>query len=816
MSANTHDSENKGEQPSFYSTIKNYVTNVWSDYSNYITFSLSFVAARAFTPIKSGETMTIRLLEGGALAIIAARVEYGVINQRLKDYSWSYLPVIGLYLFKQNPLNVNNNVVNLVIASGGMALANQAWQASDLSYVIIPTVSYAVCGLNHVPKPLAVGLSIATTVIDVSSNYNENHASWMLAGALVSNSIAHKLKINPLIGLGVGGAIGAILSRFEPVILDQLFTPDHFKKSYDVVNKFVDQDEFNLALQHYLIYTVNMEIFLGFFGNYLIRKGQELDNQVVAIGNEDNLTMRAVEFKKFVVMSVIYVFKTAISYTTLRLVKLSIDTYNKNQMINSIQKNLLFENLLIEDNFIQGAKSNYTEQAYLTDIATLADDFESIKSSVFGLPKIIQIGNIDLFTAGGLAAIILIDSVISKIFTYIARSKQEYENQMLKCSSAFDQMTVYDKENAITISQKYALNYTRKKWGDLEQCQYDNSVLAELFSNLDKTGTSFYTSDVLYKAIYILVGYLLNEGGTIQKNELFLYAKALEETTNAILFKSKHIAINENVESAVTRLSELAKLLDTGDNTIAKISYEIDETVNTLTISNLNFTRGNQEKQIHLYVDGLKLYMGKIYAVTGENGAGKSSITTLLKYVFDHIADPSFNVTSGHIIYPGNSIAMIPQKDYIPFNSSLIDIILHPDQATDLTPVDENKIIELINALQVFRDPFTSKELYVVKDDLRDMSGGQKKKLFMIKPLVECPKVLVADETFGPLDPSARSLLMTQIKNSCLNESIIFVVWHQNKNEDNTSCVRDKFFDYELHVQNETIVLGEVAVDCFH
>jgi len=84
MSANTHDSENKGEQPSFYSTITNYVTNVWSDYSNYITFSLSFVAARAFTPIKSGETMTIRLLEGGALAIIAARVELWSNQSALK------------------------------------------------------------------------------------------------------------------------------------------------------------------------------------------------------------------------------------------------------------------------------------------------------------------------------------------------------------------------------------------------------------------------------------------------------------------------------------------------------------------------------------------------------------------------------------------------------------------------------------------------------------------------------------------------------------------------------------------------------------
>jgi hypothetical protein len=42
------------------------------------------------------------------------------------------------------------------------------------------------------------------------------------------------------------------------------------------------------------------------------------------------------------------------------------------------------------------------------------------------------------------------------------------------------------------------------------------------------------------------------------------------------------------------------------------------------------------------------------------------------------------------------------------------------------------------------------------------------------------------------------------------------VVWHQDKNEDGTSCVREKFFDYELHVQSETLVLGEVGIDCLH
>jgi ABC-type uncharacterized transport system fused permease/ATPase subunit len=815
MSENMHNLKNNDGHYSFYRSSENYIAKVWYDYSNYVTFPLSFIAFRAFTPMQANENISTRLLEGGVLATIAAGVEYGVNNHYLKDYSLSYFPVIGLFLYKQNPVNAADNALNIAVASSGVVLTNYAWQTGNLKYILLPTVSYTVCGFTNVPKPLTIVLTVATTAVDVSLNYRENYATWLLSGTLVTNSIARKLNINPAIALGLGSAAGAILPDFESAILDQLFTPDHFKKSYYAVTEFVNQEKFNLALQHYLIYTVNMELFLGFFGNYFLKKCQELDNQVVAIANQNNPTLRVGEFTKFVMMSISYVLKVAIPYTAFRLAKLSVDIYNQNQIVNLVQKNLL-DNLLFEDNFIQGAKSNYTVQSYLKDIETVANDFEVIKLSIFGVPKIIQLGNIDLLTAAGLIAIVVIDSGVSKIFTYLAQLKQSYESQKSKCESAFAKTTAYDKESAVTISQKHGLEYAREKWNKLQQCKHNNALLEKLFDSINTVGTNFYTGEVLYKGLYVLVGYLLNKGGIIQKDELFLYARALQETSNTILFKSKNIATNENVESALNRLNELAELIDSGNNTIATISYEIDTNADALIISNLDFTRGNKEKQIHLHIEKLKLYTGKIYAVTGENGSGKSSITTLLKYVFDHIADLSFNVTGGEIIYPGHSIAMIPQKDYIPFNSSLIGLILHPNSTDNLCPNHEDRIIDFINTLQVLKEPFTVKDLYAVRDDLKDMSGGQKKKLFMIKPQLDCPKVLIMDETFGPLDPSARSLLMDQIKNSCLTESVVLVVWHQDKNEDGTSCVREKFFDYELHVQSETLVLGEVGIDCLY
>ena len=51
-----------------------------------------------------------------------------------------------------------------------------------------------------------------------------------------------------------------------------------------------------------------------------------------------------------------------------------------------------------------------------------------------------------------------------------------------------------------------------------------------------------------------------------------------------------------------------------------------------------------------------------------------------------------------------------------------------------------------------------------------DISGGELKKIFIINAIIECPDILILDETFGPLDPYSQKDIFYLIKNdSCLN-----------------------------------------------
>jgi len=808
------------EQGAFYDAALNTGQRIWQDYNNYLTFVVPFIFFRALTPFKPGETIATRLLEGSAFAALAAGVEYGVTHNHLNDYSLSQLPVIASFLYSQNPLGASKSV-SLAVAVAGTAISAYAFQTANLPLVAIPIVTFTACRLNNVPKELSSGLTVAATAMDLFLNYNEHYATWGIIGGAIAHNIAsmhprltlYETKYKALTAIGAAAALK--LASFEPLILDQLFTPSHFQESYNSIMQFVDHDNFTLALQKHMITGTNIQLCLGYFGNYLTIGKQMSDNKLVAIGSAEDL-QKVTAFQDFTYVAMIVIIKYLLPYMAVKLLSEILIANNNQHVINLVENEFLEKNLLIKDNFIQAAKSNYTTQSYLKDITTIADDLKTIHSSVFGLPKIVQIGDkLNLITSAGLGAVVLIDVVIQDVITRVTELMQFYEDQRTKCDSAFDRVTSYDKENAITISQKDGLSYSLVAWDNLQQCKQANLLQETILDRLIDVGQFFYIDYALYTGLHILVGYL-NMKGAIKVDELFLYTRSLELTSEAILFKSKNIAGHTKIESAVARLNELAEFLNSNENSIAKVGYKVDLNNNTLSIVNLDFTRGNKEQIAHLHIDDLKLSMGKIYAVTGSNGSGKSSFTTLLKYVFDHIADPSFNVTDGNIVYPSDKVVMIPQKDYIPYNSTLLELITYPDKISNLTRADENKIVALINGLQVFGNNVTETDLYQLKDNWNSLSGGQKKKLFMVKPFIECPKVLIMDETFGPLDPPARSVLMNKIDNSCLNETLILIVWHQDHNKDGTTCVKDTFFDYELHIQNETFVLGQVGTDCLN
>jgi len=108
-------------------------------------------------------------------------------------------------------------------------------------------------------------------------------------------------------------------------------------------------------------------------------------------------------------------------------------------------------------------------------------------------------------------------------------------------------------------------------------------------------------------------------------------------------------------------------------------------------------------------------------------------------------------------------------------------------------------------------------ELLEEKEDwFSDLSGGQKSKVELVRKVFlheNCPDVLLIDETFAPLDPTSKSLVMSKIKNFC-SDSVMIVIYHTDvglgKEAEGgaVECVpSNDFFDKNLHLEKGILMI---------
>ena len=791
---------------------KENLNNLWNnyivDYSDCVSFAAPFLFSRFFTPFRSNEPIANRLLEGIAFSFSACVVQNNVKNGNLKDYSFSYLPVLGSLVYHN--IDNDNQMVKFAGASAAAIVSKNAIDHNLLPYLIPSVVTYSICVLNGISHQHAYKLAAFSGVADYFlSKEGEHDISWETIGGAIANNLAYQYLPGHEAAVTLGGAItGLLASKYEPAMIEQLFAPSHFNKSYNALAKFIEPEILNPLLEVHYITMANLQIGMGFYGNYLVIKSQEKSNLFprVTAGMDK-------QYKDYIGLSLKYL-GVALMYTGVRVVVDAVNDYNDKKLNDLLQDKFLGDHLLKKDHFIQASATKHTTQSYLNDIDTIAaSDNEIIKWMLFGIPKLSRIPYLNFDSYAGVGAVFSADYFFNIAFQYLIEKKQEFAEQKTLCLSKFSKTNEHDKQYAVTILQKNGLNYTRDEWNKLQKCIHLNHLEKSVFSNIVGSFQGFYDQDILYTGLHMLVAGMSHRGA-ITIDELYLYTRTLQTFVNSLLFKSKNQAAFGEVDSAIERLEELFDYLNSANNTIPKINFTIDEFRESLLIENLEFTRGNKEQTARIFIEELELFMGKFYAITGANGSGKSSLSTLLQYVAEGISDPSFTINKGNISYP-SSINMIPQKDYIPFKVSLFDLIMHPQVLANKENYEE-EMVKHINDLQVFKNNINSNSLHEVQEDWKDLSGGQKKKLFLIKELITCPKILIADELFGPLDPEARHLVMSKIESSCLNNSLIMVVWHQDKNPDGTSCVKEDFFDYQLHVENETVLLGKVGEDCLN
>ena len=178
----------------------------------------------------------------------------------------------------------------------------------------------------------------------------------------------------------------------------------------------------------------------------------------------------------------------------------------------------------------------------------------------------------------------------------------------------------------------------------------------------------------------------------------------------------------------------------------------------TNAISVENLTKKYKE---HTAVDNISFDVkkGEFFAFLGENGAGKSTTINILCTIL--------NKTGGQVRIFGHELSR--EDDKI---RDLIGIVFQNSVLDDKLTVRENLLTrgtyygldksEVKQRIEPFMESFELEEIWNRKYE--KLSGGQRRRVDIVRALINEPKILFLDEPTTGLDPKSRKMVWDHIR----------------------------------------------------
>ena len=166
---------------------------------------------------------------------------------------------------------------------------------------------------------------------------------------------------------------------------------------------------------------------------------------------------------------------------------------------------------------------------------------------------------------------------------------------------------------------------------------------------------------------------------------------------------------------------------------------------------------------------------GKVTAIIGSTGAGKTTLVNLIPRFYD--------ISEGNILIDGVSIKDVKQSDlrnvigYVPQKASLFsgsiasNLKLGDKHASE---ADMNLAIQIAQATD-----FVSEKPEGLNENIAqggaNVSGGQKQRLSIARALIKKPKIYIFDDSFSALDYKTDAALRNALKTQTDNATVILV-----------------------------------------
>ncbi|HOW38260.1 MAG TPA: ABC transporter ATP-binding protein [Candidatus Izemoplasmatales bacterium] len=201
-----------------------------------------------------------------------------------------------------------------------------------------------------------------------------------------------------------------------------------------------------------------------------------------------------------------------------------------------------------------------------------------------------------------------------------------------------------------------------------------------------------------------------------------------------------------------------------------------------------------EDDQVVLDGVDLRLEKGRKYLIIGPSGGGKSTVLRLLRKYFD--------ATEGLIAIDGKPLRDIKKKDYFARIANIEQsVFLFEDTLrNNLTLFKEYSDTEIAQAIRQagltdFVDSNPEKLDYMIFDNGKNVSGGEKSRIAIARALLNKADILLLDEAFATLDYDRAKEIETTILHlpdvTVINVSHVVIAENKSK-YDGVIVVRNK------------------------
>ncbi|CAH1394586.1 unnamed protein product [Nezara viridula] len=171
----------------------------------------------------------------------------------------------------------------------------------------------------------------------------------------------------------------------------------------------------------------------------------------------------------------------------------------------------------------------------------------------------------------------------------------------------------------------------------------------------------------------------------------------------------------------------------------------------------------------------LDIEPGKVTAVVGTSGAGKSTIVSLISRLYDPIAGQiligGVDIKKLNVSWLRNQIGVVSQEPML-FDTSIEENIRYGKTTSTLEDIIEAAKISYAHG---FINKLPAGYRSIVGEGGTKLSGGQKQRIAIARAIVKRPKLLLLDEATSALDSHSEGIVQEALDNAMRNRTTVIV-----------------------------------------